>query len=128
MRAKFGAMDASTRQQAKLASLPLLAILTTIVALALTSLHKQAGELIAPDTFIVTLTLFQVWNLIDFILLDLFLLMTLRPRFMILPGTEGMAGYRDLYFHFRKFLIGIVWTFILSGLVTLIALVVEWII
>lgn len=23
------------------------------------------------------------------------------------PGTEGMAGYRDYWFHFRGFLIGI---------------------
>jgi hypothetical protein len=38
-------------------------------------------------------TLFQVWNLLDLLLLDWFVLMTLRPRFMILPGTEGMAGY-----------------------------------
>lgn len=51
--------------------------------------------------------------------------MTLKPRFMILPGTEGMAGYSDYKFHFRKFLNGIVFTFILSGIVTAIALGVE---
>jgi hypothetical protein len=30
-----------------------------------------------------------------------------QPRFFVLPGTEGMAGYRSYWFHFRGFLIGI---------------------
>jgi len=31
-----------------------------------------------------------------------------QPRFIVLlPGTEGMAGYRDYRFHFRRFLHGI---------------------
>jgi len=126
VRSKFGAMDAATRKQANLASLPLLLILGVIVAFALATLRKQTDALTMFDTLIVTLTLFQMWNLIDFILLDWFLLMTLRPRFMILPGTEGMAGYRDLGFHFRKFLNGIVLTLILSGIVTFVSMVVEW--
>lgn len=66
-----------------------------------------------------------MWNLLDLVLLDWFLLMTLKPSFMILPGTEGMKGYRDYAFHFRKFLNGIVFTLILSGIVTVIAMGVE---
>ena len=30
-----------------------------------------------------------------------------RPRFIVLPGTESMAGYRSYRFHLRGFLIGI---------------------
>jgi hypothetical protein len=30
-----------------------------------------------------------------------------QPRFVVLPGTEGMAGYGSYWFHFRGFLIGI---------------------
>jgi hypothetical protein len=30
-----------------------------------------------------------------------------QPRFVVVPGTEGMAGCRDYRFHFRGFLIGI---------------------
>jgi hypothetical protein len=127
-RAKFGAMDARTRRQANLASLPLLIILGAVIVFALAALRSQTGDLSALDTFLVTVTMFQVWNLLDLLLLDWFLLLTLRPRFMILPGTEGMAGYRDFGFHFRKFLNGIVLTFILGGIATLIALAVEWIV
>jgi hypothetical protein len=128
VRAKFGAMDAQTRRQANLASLPLLIVLGAVIVFALASLRKQTSELTVLDTFIVAVTMFQVWNVLDLLLLDWFLLLTLQPRFMILPGTEGMAGYRDYGFHFRKFLNGIALTTILGGIVTLIALAVEWVV
>jgi hypothetical protein len=126
IRAKYGPMSEKTRKQANFASLPLLASLGLIVALGLGQLRSITGELTFRNTFIVTTMIFQVWNLIDLVLLDWFLLMTLKPRFMILPGTEGMAGYNDYGFHFRKFLNGIMFTLILSGTVTAIALGVEW--
>ena len=69
-----------------------------------------------------------MWNLLDLVLLDWFLLMTLKPKFMILPGTEGIVGYSDYRFHFRKFMNGIVFTFILALVVTVIALGVELVI
>jgi len=125
IRAKVGPMSEKTRKQANLASLPLLATLGLVVVLGLGQLRNLIGELTFVNTFIVTTTIFQVWNLIDLVLLDWFLLMTLKPRFMILPGTEGMAGYKDYGFHFRKFLNGIVFTLILSVIVTAIALGVE---
>jgi hypothetical protein len=125
IRAKVGPMNEKTRKQANLASLPFLATLGLIVVLGLGQLRNLTGELTFLNTFIVTTTIFQIWNLIDLVLLDWFLLMTLKPRFMILPGTEGMAGYKDYGFHFRKFLNGIVFTLILSVIVTAIALGVE---
>jgi hypothetical protein len=126
IRARYGPMSEKTRKQANLASLPLLASLGLIVTLGLGQLRSITGELTFLNTFIVTTMIFQVWNLIDLVLLDWFLLMTLKPRFMILPGTEGMAGYNDYRFHFRKFLNGIVLTLILGGIITAIALGVEW--
>lgn len=80
------------------------------------------------NTFIIVLIMFQVWNLIDLVLPGWFLLLTLQPSFMILPGTEGMAGYRDYSFHFRKFLNGIVLSFLMSGVLTLVSLAVEWVV
>jgi hypothetical protein len=44
---------------------------------------------------------------------------------MILPGTEGLAGYRGYHFHFQKFLKGIVSTLMLSGMVTAFAIGLE---
>lgn len=125
VRAKFGAMSERTRRQANLATLPLLATLGLVIALGLGQLRNILGELTFVNTFIVSTVIFQMWNLLDLVLLDWFLLMTLKPRFMILPGTEGMAGYSDYMFHFRKFLNGIVFTLILSLVVTAIAMLAE---
>ena len=40
-------------------------------------------------------------------MLDWLLFCTVQPRMMVLPGTEGMAGYRDYRFHFIGFLKGL---------------------
>ncbi|MEU6712795.1 hypothetical protein ABZ897_15045 [Nonomuraea sp. NPDC046802] len=37
--------------------------------------------------------------LFDLVVLDWLILAGLRPRVMVLPGTEGMPEYRDLTFH-----------------------------
>lgn len=128
IRARYGTMSDATRKQANWITLPLLATLGLVVALGLGQLRSLSGELTFMETLIVSTVIFQMWNLLDLILLDWFLLMTLKPKFMILPGTEGMAGYRDYGFHFRKFLNGIVLTFILALVVTVIALGVELVI
>lgn len=128
IRAKYGAMSAAARKQANWMVLPLLATLGLIVALGLGQLRNLIGELTFIETLIVSTVIFQMWNLLDLVLLDWFLLMTLKPKFMILPGTEGMAGYKDYGFHFKKFLSGIGFTFILALVVTVIALGVELVI
>jgi hypothetical protein len=125
IRARYGPMSQRTRKQAKIATLPLLAALGVVVILALQQFHMTAGELTFLNTFLFTTILFQTWNLVDLILLDWLLLMGLKPRFMILAKTEGMAGYKDYGFHFRKFLNGIVFTLIPSLIVTVLALAVQ---
>jgi hypothetical protein len=42
---------------------------------------------------------FTTLSLYDLIVLDWIVLAGLRPRIMVLPGTEGMKEYRDLAFH-----------------------------
>jgi hypothetical protein len=48
-----------------------------------------------------------VFNTYDLLILDWLLFCTIQPRIMVLPGTEGMAGYRDYRFHFIGFLKGL---------------------
>ena len=45
-----------------------------------------------------------MFNVFDLIILDWLFFCTIQPRSMVLPGTEGMAGYRDGRFHFIGFL------------------------
>lgn len=79
------------------------------------------------------ITLF-VFNTFDLIILDWLFFCTIQPRSMVLPGTEGMAGYHDYHFHFIGFLkglgfstvggllIALLWT-IIQGLITLLSVV-----
>ncbi len=57
-----------------------------------------------------------VFNVFDWLVLDWFLFCTLTPHFLVIPGSEGMAEYKDYRFHFRGFLIGSVIS-VLGGLV-----------
>ena len=45
-------------------------------------------------------------NLVDWLILDWLIFCTITPKFVVLPGTEGMAGYKNYAMHFRGFLIG----------------------
>lgn len=57
-----------------------------------------------------------VFNLVDWLILDWLIFCTITPGFMVIPGTEGMAGYKDYSFHFRAFLVGTVFS-IVAGLI-----------
>jgi hypothetical protein len=48
-----------------------------------------------------------VFNIYDLVILDWLFFCTIQPRSMALPGTEGMAAYRDYRFHFIGFLRGL---------------------
>jgi hypothetical protein len=47
-----------------------------------------------------------IFNLVDWLILDWLVFCTLTPGFVVIPGTEGTAGYKDYALHFRGVLIG----------------------
>lgn len=49
----------------------------------------------------------QVYNLVDLLLVDWLLVATIRPSFVVFPGTEQVAAYGDYGFYLRGFVIGI---------------------
>lgn len=57
-----------------------------------------------------------VFNVVDWLILDWFMFCTLTPNFVVIPGSEGMAEYKDYGFHFRGFLKGMIYS-IFGGLV-----------
>ncbi|MDH4363432.1 MAG: hypothetical protein OEY70_05005 [Acidimicrobiia bacterium] len=109
----------------QLATVPLVAVLGLVVFLALRQLSDGSGGLALVDTLIVCTPMFQTWNLLDLVLLDWFLLMTLKPSFRVIPGTEGTAGYRDHRFHIRQFVNGVALATVLAVPVTLLALAID---
>jgi hypothetical protein len=65
-----------------------------------------------------------LFNVVDWLILDWLIFCTLTPAFAVIPGTEGMAGYKNYAMHFRGFLIGTVFSaaagLVIAGIVTLI--------
>lgn len=54
------------------------------------------------------------WNVIDLLVMDWLIICQITPKWVVIPGTEGCRGYHDYGYHFKGFLIGCVYTTILS--------------
>ena len=67
-----------------------------------------------------------VFNIYDLIILDWLFFCTIQPHSMILPGTEGMAGYRDYRFHFIGFLKGLGFCAVGGLLIVLFWVALQW--
>ncbi len=58
-------------------------------------------------------TYFAVW---DLLILGWLIFVTIQPGFIVIPGTEGLAGYKDYWFHFKVSFLGLTqWISILVG-------------
>lgn len=75
--------------------------------LGLFALRPQVDGLPFIPAFAFSGVALLVFNIYDLIVLDWLFFCTIQPRSMVLPGTEGMAGYRDYRFHFIGFLKGL---------------------
>jgi len=87
-----------------------------IVAASFSTLRANGGGIPFRTAFVHLFVMLSVFNVVDLLLID-WPLVAIRPRFMVLPGTEGSAGYKDYWFHFRGFLVGIVLVFVASGVI-----------
>lgn len=85
-----------------LAGIPLIALFFILPAWSAVSFKAQAGGSVSFFTlFLHVLIIVMMFNLFDLVVIDWFILNTLTPRFMVFPGTEGFAGYKDRMFHLR---------------------------
>jgi hypothetical protein len=118
IQAKYGPMSEKSKKQKTLFAIALvLAVIGILVASVLQLAHASGGEPGFVPVFVSTFVAVFTFNLFDLIVLDFLLFVYLQPKFIVLPGTEGMAGYRDYGFHFRGFLIGTVIS-VIASLVT----------
>jgi hypothetical protein len=49
----------------------------------------------------------MVFNIVDLLVIDWLIVCTITPRFLIVPGTAGFAGYKDYGHHARGFVVGV---------------------
>jgi hypothetical protein len=113
---KHGPMSARSRRQRIPAAILIGVVALGIVSASFSAIRSNAGGAIPFVTaFVHLLVMFSVFNVVDLVLLD-WPLVAIVPRFIVLPGTEGSAGYKDYWFHFRGFLLGTVLILVTSGL------------
>lgn len=114
-----------TRGQKRIFSLLFLAALFGVIAWSVVSLTRAFSM---PLTFLPIFLLIFIevftFNLWDLLIIDWLIFTTIQPKFIFLAGTEGMAGYKDYFFHFRGFLTGIVFSLVSALVLTGIALIV----
>jgi hypothetical protein len=73
------------------------------------------------DLFLHMLVIIFFFNLVDLLILDLWMFCTITPKFVVIPGTEGFPGYKDKMMHIRGHARG-------SVIMVLIALLAAWVI
>ena len=90
--------------------LPILALLRlqTLAAMSISFVSAVAS----------TYLLLLVFNTFDLLIADWLVFNVLQPKRIVLPGTEGMAGYRNYAFHFKGFLKGLVFCGVTAVLVS----------
>jgi len=115
IKAKYGPMsERSKRQRIPFAALVIIVWLGVVVLSFQGVAADLQGAISFTAAFLHLFVMFSVFNLLDWLVFDWLIVVTLRPAFIILPGTEGMAGYADYGFHFRGFLIGMAITVVTS--------------
>ncbi|MCE4946249.1 MULTISPECIES: hypothetical protein [Streptomyces] len=100
IRERYGTQSARGRRTAAVAGLLNLALFIAVPVVGVLDLHDRTeGRLGFLPPFVLGATGFLALTLFDLLVIDWLLFCTVRPRFMVLPGTEGMPEYRDLAFH-----------------------------
>jgi hypothetical protein len=115
IQAALGPISPRARQQKLLIGVPMLLIVGALLLHAALRIVDLNGDhnlfaALALSTFLIV----QVFNLFDLVVIDWLIVVTLRPSFVILPGTEGLPGYSDYGFHFRAFMKGLAGSAIVS--------------
>ena len=103
------------RQLVYVFGVPLLLMLLLGLFLSTFSLKEQ-GDIKFLPLWLNAAGVLWVFNIVDWLILGWLIFCALTPRFIIIPGSEGMAEYKDYRFHFRGFLKGTTFS-IIGGLI-----------
>jgi hypothetical protein len=117
IQAKYGPMSERSRRQRPLVAVFFGAIVLVVVAASFVEVRaNSSGHIPFLAAFVHLFVMFSLFNLVDLLILD-WPLVAMSPSFIVLPGTEGLAGYKDYGFHFRGFLIGTILILVISVLI-----------
>ncbi len=105
---RYGPMSVRAARLRPYVAVLVFAAALLVPLLGLFALRLEAGEVTFKLAFAYSSVTLLVFNTFDLVILDWLLFCTVQPRLMVLPGTQGMAGYRDYRFHFIGFLKGLI--------------------
>lgn len=96
VKAKWGPMSAKARRQRAVFAIFFFGLMIAAMVYDVIQLERVLG---APPSFLAVFVsiviVFSLFNLVDAVIIDWLILLVLWPGLGILPGTEGMAGYKD---------------------------------
>jgi hypothetical protein len=117
VKAAWGPISDKARRQKRLLLVPFFGLMVGAMALAVLRLGQlgAAYQSFLP-VFVCITIMFQIFNLVDAVIID-WLLVRIWPKLMMLPGTEGMAGYRDMRFWTVNLVKGIAASFVMGLIV-----------
>ena len=96
----FGPQSKKAQTQGAIVAILSMGILLIGVILSNRKLRQDnGGTLTFKEAFSNGYALLLFFWLFDLTIIDWLFFVTLTPQFMVLPGTEGMAGYSDYGFH-----------------------------
>ncbi len=121
IQAKWGPMSPKAKRQKLWVGLAVFGFMFGLVFAQITQLVQRSGGFNYAEAALSLWVSLMLFNLFDLIVLDWFIMVYLRPSFIILPGTEGMAGYADYGFAFKGFLKGSVGITVAAPVLALVA-------
>ena len=116
VRAAVGAVDVPVIQHVVFYTLSFGAVVGVTLCSNARLRRQNGGNLSFWGAFVnsaVIMFFFAVW---DLLILDWLIFVTIQPDFVVIPGTEGLAGYKDYWFHFEVSFLGWAqWLSIIAG-------------
>lgn len=128
VKAAWGPMSEEARRQRAILVIPFFGAIIGAFILATIRLGDALGG--TPPFLAVFATaaiLAAVVNTVDAVIIDWLILTVLWPSLGVLPGTEGMAGYRDMRLQAANFFKGFIFVAVAGLLTAGIASLLAWI-
>lgn len=108
IKAKFGPMSAAAKKQRLIVAIPFLVSMLGLPSYSNLKLKRENhGRLSFKNGFINAYAVYTLFGLFDLLVIDYLLLIRLRPRFAVLPGTDDLHYANDFRYHLNGFLKGL---------------------
>jgi hypothetical protein len=123
VKAKYGPMSSKAKREGYILAVPLFLFMVGVPIWSTLRLKRQNKSMLSfAAAYYHTAGMVMSFWLSDLLLIDGLIGVMWTPSFIVLPGTEGMAGYKDYGLHWRAHLRAAPALAVVSGILALIAL------